>query len=149
MAKKTKEETSSEALVPAAATGVLFGKLASPEAALERATEAGYGVCPKVMSFKEAGQWIEARLQGEGAPVEVEDIATGEIRQIKTWVFSGGRGLRVALMGSYQLDHELPALVGKMVRITYLSQQDTRKGTRVKDYLIEFWDADAELHSVA
>ncbi len=96
---------------------------------------------PKVVSLKEPGVRITGLLVGKGADVEIEDAA-GDSRALGTWVFDCGNGFHFAVMTSYQLDHELPELVGKKVRVTLLGQEDTGKGRRVKNFLIEeFLDA--------
>lgn len=128
-------------IIPMTIGGMGMGTI-DPAAAQERARLGGTRMRPKVVSLKEPGQWIDGILEGPGAPVELTDPA-GDSKALGTFVFCGDAGLRLALMSSYQLDHELPGLVGKRVRVTLLGQQDTRKGQRVKDFLIEeYIDAD-------
>ncbi|RMH41656.1 MAG: hypothetical protein D6689_10510, partial [Deltaproteobacteria bacterium] len=59
----------------------------------------------------EPGKGIQGIYEGAGAPVEIEDAA-GDARALQTHVFALSSGARVAILGSHQLDHELPALVG-------------------------------------
>jgi hypothetical protein len=142
MAKKEKSNEGTS-IIPISSGAMSLGiGTVDPANAMERARASGTKMRPKVWSFKDPGQCVTGKLEGRGADVEMEDAA-GETKRLTTWVLDVGDGIRIALMSSYQLDHELSELVGRLVRITYLAQVDTRKGQRVKDYLIEeFQDAE-------
>jgi hypothetical protein len=128
-------------LVATAEMGI--GSVADPQAAVKEALSRGTRILPKIHTLREAGEYIDGHLEGEGAPVEIIE-ADGNVIPKKTWVFNIGGRMRLALKGNYQLDHELPALVDSRVRVTFLGEQNTRRGFRVHDYLIEQYE-DAEV----
>ncbi len=99
----------------------------------------GTTMLPKVTQLKERGQFIDGIIEGAGPEVEVHDPVTGEAKALGTHVFNCG-GAKFALLTSYQLDRELPKLVGRRVKVTYGGQHDTKRGTRVRDFLIEVYD---------
>jgi len=95
---------------------------------------ADYEVAPIVRRL-EPGQAVRGILEGEGSPIEMEDPRSGETKSVRTWVIKAGN-MRAAIMSGYQLDKELPSLVGKHVVIAMGEQAETRKGQRVNQYII-------------
>jgi hypothetical protein len=101
----------------------------------------GTRMMPRVFILKEPGAYIDGVLVGEGSGVEVNDQNTGEVVSCKTWDIEIGGGVILALKGSHQIDRQLPTVVGKRVKVTLLGQVDTNKGRRVKDFLVEVYEA--------
>jgi hypothetical protein len=145
MAKKSTAMTTTGGQTGLATSPTTMGLFkVDPKTAVDEAiAREGTKLRPKVHSLKEPGDCIAGLLLREGPTVECTR-ADGEVVAVKTFVFGVGGKLEVALMSSYQLDHELPDLFGKFVRVIYAAEQRTNAGNRVKDFFIEYWDSDAE-----
>ncbi len=69
------------------------------------------------------GSFLEGRLVGPGAPIDVK-APDGETSACRTWDFDMGNGITVGILGSHQLDSELPHLVGHRL---YVEKYGTKK----------------------
>jgi hypothetical protein len=91
--------------------------------------------CEKLLVLKEK-QAVRGIVLGEGPTVTMEDLTTHEDKDVKTWRLRVSRALVVRLLGSYQLDQELPMLTGAEIVIAHNGQVQTRAGKRVNDLTI-------------
>jgi len=133
--KKKADTVSLSEVVPAAdALATRAGVRTFSADDIEAAMSSGTAM-PIVESLDEEGKGVRGLYQGAGAPVEFTD-ADGEVRTLATHVFKVAAGARVAIVGSHQLDHELPDLEGHEVTVIRGSQGSTRKGRRINRYLI-------------
>ncbi len=87
---------------------------------------------PKILSLKEEGEGVKGIYLGPGAGVEVEDVSTGEMRPVLTWLFEVAPGVTIALMGNYQINRTMEkAELGTVIQIVRGATERTRKGTQV------------------
>lgn len=84
----------------------------------------------------EAGQMVRGKYLGTGPEVEVHDVVTGEVRNLVTHRIEVRPNIVVRLIESFQLKRELPPLLNKRVRVIKVGQVDTRRGTRVNDWVV-------------
>jgi hypothetical protein len=90
-------------------------------------------VLPQVHAIEE-GSYVRGTLLGRGPKVEYTDAA-GDSRPLDTWNIEVAPGVVLACVSSYQLEHDLPALVGK--RICILKAKKKSLGDRqVNKFLI-------------
>lgn len=86
------------------------------------------------------GQAIEGTLEGPGPVLTVhqKNPETGmeEDKPLPTWQFDIGGGLKVAIWTSYQLDRELPPLVGQYICVVRMKQVNVKGGKRVTKFAI-------------
>lgn len=123
-----------------------LGKAKHPSDAL-LPPQLGVKTLPKLVTLKEPGDYIDGKILGLGAPVEVKR-PDGDTVPVATWLFeiardAAGNAIVVKLSSNYQLDKELPDLVGYRTRVILNGEVDTRSGNRVKDFFIQHY-VDAE-----
>ena len=89
------------------------------------------------------GQAITGKFAGEGPQMDVTDEATGEVRQIRTWLLQTSPSATAVLPGSVGLDKHFIDLDGAFVHqigteliVVRGPQTNTRKGRRVNQYLV-------------
>ena len=73
-------------------------------------------------------------LIGPGAPVEVKS-PDGEMGAVRTWDLTTPEGFRVGILGSHQLDTELPMLIGHRL---YIEKEASKSvgSRRVNSYIV-------------
>ena len=93
---------------------------------------------PRVQAIRNGECIRNVRVIGPGPGIESRDDTTGEFRQLSSWhVAREGNGMtmEVYLIGSYQLDKELPALIGRNVSI-FRGEQKEVGSRRVNQFLV-------------
>ncbi len=116
------------------------GPLEAPIAGLYKATAErrnaalASGTLARQFATMATGDVLEGKLIGPGAPVEVKS-PDGEMQPCATWNFLMPGGFTVGILGSHQLDSELPSYVGRNL---YLEKGDMKsvKGRQVARWLI-------------
>jgi hypothetical protein len=126
----TPPPTSLAALAEETTTGIAPIDLARLR---ELATSGDYEVGARLAELKE-GQQIEGRLVSSGV-TEIPDLVTGEVKQISTYQIDVG-GAVLSILGSAQLDRQLPALIGRDVVIARGGTIRTKRGMNVSEYFV-------------
>jgi hypothetical protein len=92
---------------------------------------------PFIQSLDEPGDGILGEFLGEGSSVETTDPATGEIRLLRTWAFKLDSGVTIAVIGSHQLNVDLPTYKpGTRLHVVKMPQEKSRKGLPVNRFFI-------------
>jgi hypothetical protein len=95
------------------------------------------GVTVERVVTLEAGQGVRGVYLGPGAPVEVHDPVTGEVRELGTWRIEAREGIVLRLLDSAKLRREFPGIaVGSRVRVMRGGQIRTGAGRNVTDYIV-------------
>lgn len=84
----------------------------------------------------QAGDTIEGVFRGPGAPVEVTDKISGEVRPVPTVDIDVGDGVVLGILASSQVERELKGYQeGRKVRVIHLGQK--RVGARmINEFLV-------------
>ncbi len=90
-------------------------------------------VARQFVQFAE-GMALEGIVKGEGSPVDVKS-PDGEMSPERTWNLDVGGGITIGVLGSHQLNSELPAYIGKRVYIEKGAAKSVGS-RRVNTYLI-------------
>jgi hypothetical protein len=136
MAKNATPEKTDMAMVPAGPSDLAsFTSRLTPEglAAIFATHEVDIFV-----RFEE-GEGFTGTLIGEGAPVEITNKASGEVKAAKSWLVEiSGRGgkRRIRFLGTYELDAGLPKMVGARVLAVRGPEEKTGNGFRVARWLL-------------
>lgn len=80
------------------------------------------------------GDVIEGVLIGEGSQLDVS-TPDGDPGKVRTWNFDMGHGITVGILGSHQLDSELPAYIGRMLYVERVQSKAAGK-RRVTEWCI-------------
>jgi hypothetical protein len=89
----------------------------------------------------EAGQEITCEVCDCGES-EIEDVATRMPKRVRTWILqlfhpeTGAKGPKVSILGSAQLDRQLPPFMGMTVVIARGGTTKTNKGRQLTDYFV-------------
>lgn len=132
--KSTDESlTPSESGPPATAADgpVLSMGRATPErrqAALQR------GKLARKIQTMADGDYIEGRLIGPGGELDVE-TPDGDRGMVATWDFDMGAGITIGILGSHQLDSELPTYLGHQLYVERVQSKNVGK-RRVTEFAI-------------
>jgi hypothetical protein len=90
----------------------------------------------KVIPIEE-GMAVCGQYLGTGPHIDMVDITSGETKPVQTHRFRIAPKVVIRLIGCYQLDHELPKLEGKVVKVAKLGVIDSKRtGRRVADWII-------------
>lgn len=96
--------------------------------------------CEELRVLKE-GDVIEGTCTGRGAPHDVEDKATGQVRAVPTYRIKLESGIMLRVLGSHQIDAKLGAgtdagMCPFPVILAHAGQVNTARGMRVNDVKI-------------
>lgn len=100
----------------------------------------------------EEGKCFEGLLHGPGTPRESRDEdAAGEVRVslLSTWRMTHDSGILVDLMSSYQLDVDLPPLIGHRVFIQKEAKKSVGKKMINQFSIIDMGEDEAEMKKIA
>lgn len=113
MAKKNNGNNGGTELAAYGDTSALqgFGTVGAEDLA---ALLAGAEILPQVVSLDEEGKFLDGVMEGPGQVVDYKD-PTGDERELNTWRFKLAGGVKVDVIGSYQLNKSLPDLIGHRV----------------------------------
>lgn len=90
--------------------------------------------CERLVVLKE-GQMLRGVLLGNGPEAELTSI-DGQPRAVATWRIRINERAIARVLGGYQLDRELPELIGQPVCIMFRAQVKTNGGKRVNDMVV-------------
>jgi hypothetical protein len=90
---------------------------------------------PQIAELPE-GVTVHCHLEGNGVPYETTDMATGEVKEVQTWILGSLKtpGMYYSILSTVQLDKKLPPFVGGEVYITKLDERKSSTGRRYRDY---------------
>jgi hypothetical protein len=87
-----------------------------------------------------AGQAVEGTLVGRGPVLTVHnrnpETGVDEEKPLETWEFDVGGGIKVAIWTSFQLERDLPPLVGKYITVIRMQDVNVKGGKRVTKYAV-------------
>lgn len=114
--------------------GIGLANPARREAALATGT-----MLRRIVTLSEGMSLDGGQLIGEGAPVECRS-PDGDTSKVRTWNFEMAPGVTVGILGSHQLDSELPALVGRRLYVEKGAMKRVN-GRQVAKYVVIDLDA--------